>query len=167
MEIFVDLFNFLAEMADKQPVVLILIIIILVVIGWLYWIRKTSNSDGYEHKEKIGLLDLNAQSLAELREHRQVLKEQVAIHEKHQSERIAAQERTTIAVKEQTAQFTTNFKNFGETLDLTHAETMAKLGNIEGAIAEIKEFIKRFPEMENKVDNILRMLEEMRENAVA
>lgn len=166
MEILVDFFNFLSEMAEKQPVVLILIIIIMIVCGWLLWIRKSSNSDGYDHKEKTGLLDLTAQALAEQREQRAVLKEQTIIHEKHQAERIAAQDRTTVAVKEQTIQFTTNFKNFGETLDLTHAETMVKLGNIEGAIAEIKEFIKRFPEMENKVDNILRMLEEMRENVI-
>lgn len=157
MEIFKDLFTSLATLADKQPIVLLLLIGILLAIGWLLFIKKSSNADNYDHNEKVSLIQLTAQTLIEQ-------KEQRAIHERHQMERIAAQKETTNAVNVQNKAFRDYHVSIVDTIDLTHQETINRLGGIEKMILELKEFISRFPEMETKVSNILRILEAMEKN---
>jgi hypothetical protein len=157
MEIFKDLFTSLATLADKQPIVLLLLIGILVAIGWLFFIRKSANADNYDHNEKVSLIQLAAQTLIEQ-------KEQRAIHERHQAERIAAQKETTNAVNIQNKAFRDYHVSIVDTIDLTHRETIMEIGGAKAMLVEIRDFVSRYPEMETKVSNILRILENMEKN---
>lgn len=154
---FEDLGKTISNIADKDPLVIALVILLLVVIVIWQAARNSGNNDSYDHKEKASLIGFAQETLTEQREARKQ-------HEVHQTERIQSQRETTNAVY----MLGTKLKDFnvslGETLDLSHRETINRLGGIESIILEVKESLKTYPENEKKLNKIIEILEQMKES---
>lgn len=156
--------EFIKDLANKDPSIILLIIVVLVILCVMLFLKKNKDSDKYDHNEKSSLIQLAAQTLDET-------KQQRLVHERHQEERVKAQNETTNEVKMINKSFRDYHVSIVDTIDLTHSETIKRLGGIESIIIEIKTKIDEvksttqlLPEILPKLERMLKMFEEIRDN---